>query len=78
MPGVRQTNIVPKTKLLKVTPNLGPQHKGSFGKIKNREKTSLSSSVWKTGTATLNPIQQPAKSTGPTIKRLLNKIPGVL
>ena len=78
VPGVRQTNIVPKTKLLKVTPNLGPQHKGSFGKIKNREKTSLSSSVWKTGTATLNPIQQPAKSTGPTIKRLLNKIPGVL
>ena len=78
IPGVRQTNIVPKTRIVKVAPNLGPQNKGSFGKVKNRAKSNLSSPVWKTATATLNPVQQPNKSTSSQTKRLLNKTPGIL
>jgi len=78
IPGVRQTNVVPKTRIVKVAPNLGPQNKGSFGNVKNRAKSNLSSPVWKTATANLNPVQQSNKSTSAQPKRLLNRTPGIL
>ena len=83
IPGVRQTNIVPKTSLNKTTINAGPQNTGNFSQATNRSKPlvnnrTVSAPTWKTGTKTLNPITQPATSTAPTINRLLTKIPKVL
>jgi len=75
IPGVRQTNIVPKTSLKRTAPALSPSYKGSFGSTNNRAKTALSSPLWKTATATLNPIQQSNKSHMPTSSRLLTKVP---
>ena len=75
IPGVRQTNIVPKTSLKKTAPTISPSKKGSFGTTNNRAKATLSSPLWKTATATLNPIQQSNKSQATTISRLLTKVP---
>ena len=75
IPGVRQTSIVPKTTLKKVAPHVSPSTKGAFGATSNRPVTTLSSPLWKTGTATLNPIQQPVTSQQSNIKRLLTKVP---
>jgi Phage tail baseplate hub (GPD) len=75
IPGVRQTNVVPKTTIKRVAPQISPSNKGAFGLTSNRSTTQLSSPLWKTGTATLNPITQPVTSQQPSIKRLLTKVP---
>jgi phage protein D len=75
IPGIRQTNIVPKSSLKRTAPTISPSKRGSFGNPNNRAKTTLSSPLWKAATATLNPIQQSNKSQTPTSSRLLTKVP---
>jgi hypothetical protein len=70
VPGVRQTSIVPKSALIKNSPNAGPQSTGPFGVAKNRTKPNtfklpVNSPVWSTKTSTLNPVSQPAGSSAP-------------
>jgi len=82
IPGVRQTNIVPVTNLVKSAPNLGPQSIGKLNKVTNRSIPTINNKqvkapVWNTKTTTLNPISKSNKSSSTTPNRLLNKIPGI-
>jgi phage protein D len=66
VPGKRQTKKRPKTKLVRTGIKVGPQTKGSFGKIKNRPKivtAKNSTAVWKTGSKNLS------KSKAPTTEK---------
>jgi hypothetical protein len=83
IPGVRQTNIVPKTAIYKPTINAGPQSTGTFSQTKNRSKPLVNNRIatsptWKTATKTLDPITQRNTSSAATVNRLLTKIPKVL
>jgi len=66
VPGKRQTKKRTKTKLVRTGIKVGPQTKGSFGKIKNRPKivtAKNSTAVWKTGSKNLS------KSKAPTTEK---------
>jgi len=78
IPNVRQTAVVPTSKILKTSPNLGPQSVGSFGTLNNRAKTTTNGPVWVSSTATLNPVSQANGSKAQTANRLLTKIPSIL
>jgi phage protein D len=66
IPNVRQTNVKPKTKLVKPDLRKTPAKPGSFGKIKNRVKVTATRSLppsWKSATPSLKAItKQPSKS----------------
>lgn len=79
IPGVRQTNIPPKTTIRRTAPNTSPKYKGSFGNPTNRAKpVELDSPTWKTATATLDPVTQSNTSKAPQSNRLLNKVAKIL
>lgn len=64
VPGKRQTIKKPKTKLVRTGLKIGPQTKGSFGKIQNRPKITSaknSTAVWKTGSKSLSKKNKPTE-----------------
>lgn len=74
IPNVRQTAIVPSSKLNTTTPNLGPQNNGAFGVAVNRAKPQANGPIWVTTTQTLNPISQPSGSVALISTRTLKNV----
>jgi hypothetical protein len=79
IPGIRQTNTPPASRVIKTAPNIGPQSKGSFSTASNRPKVPVnnrivSSPKWVAATPTPKKITQPVEKTQAFPKRLLAKV----
>jgi hypothetical protein len=79
IPGVRQTNTPPSSRVIKTAANIGPQSKGSFNAATNRPKASVnnrtvSAPKWVAATPTPKKITQPVEKTQDFPKRLLSKV----
>lgn len=69
IPNVRQTNVKPKTKIVKPNNRVTPASAGSFGKIKNRVKVTSTKNlppVWKSASPSLKAVT-PKPSTSAVV-----------
>jgi len=69
IPNIRQTNVKPKTKIVKPNNRLTPAKEGSFGKIKNRTKVTSAKALpptWKSATPSLKAVAT-KPSTSPVV-----------
>lgn len=79
IPGVRQTNTPPSSRIIRTAPNVGPQSKGTFTTAKNRPKQLVNNRIvnapsWVAATPTPKKITQPKVKTQAFPKRLLSKL----
>ena len=79
VPGLKQTNIKPETKLDSKFQVITPSNKGSFGTIENRAKysdvnvRSIEPSTWRTTTPVLNQVYETGKTNPAITDRLVAK-----
>lgn len=78
IPGVRQTNTPPASRILRTAPVIGPQSNGTFSTITNRQKEPVnnrivSSPVWVAAVPTPKKITQSTVKTQSFPNRLLSK-----
>lgn len=78
-PGVRQTNKVPTSKIIKTAPNVGPQSRGTFSTVTNRPAPKVNNRItnspkWVAATPTPAKINKTAGSQLSFPNRLLSKV----